>query len=1106
MKLLLRSLLFLVIMFAMLIIPIFIWLQSNAGNEVINKFITEYVEKETDNNYKVKVTNLMISFPLVIEVQKIAFSDKEGLFGIIEEFHIDVLPSLAWLWRIDVNEISAQKINLLRLPNSNVGSVDSVEVDRKKTEFIPGIAIQDIIVQKFVLSPELTGFVDEVTFGIQGYINVNSKTNKLNFQVQLKTNFTEDEVLDKKLSLIKDAILETKGTFNFANNSINIESFKFASLHSNIDGEMDINFSEDLLSGTVNYNSSILEQLFPDRKSLKSLCSGKIDFSGKLSTPYITTDGNISIIDGDQNYVQLPSLNWKSDFIFSKKGMNGKISFDGGVIKAQGEIGKDGSKLYLKNFTVNNAQTVISTASFLSDDKTKVASGILNIKSANIYEFKEFFPFLTKGKLDIKAIYEQNASGAKKLDIVGNVKRLASSLANCDFIDFDVGIKILEDLKLERADITAQSLVSDYGDFKSFSLKAREKDNFIDFVSQIESAELSLMNVKINSKLFISSLEENHDDRNMNLRFVNDVNGTMGGAKINTQEPITIIFGKVFSISAPDIKVDDGKLNLDLTLNDSQVKGNILVTKFPAAVGSKFLPASFDQSLISGNAELDGSKSAPVFNSVLEIAKTKSLDKENIATVLKLSSYIQNNNLSISAHALQEDQMIGTLNLQIPCTFSLLPFEFSLLKKDNISANLKLDKEVNILALLPLSGGHKLMGYLGGNVSITGNLESPVIDGMISVTKAEYKYQVYGIKMKDISAKIIAKNKNISIMNFIAQDSYSNVLEGSGDLSIYNELPFKFHINTKKFSFINSPYLQGEIGGALSISGNSTKALAKGKFDLGPMEIKIPEHFSDNIPTINIVKTINHDKTVREIHDEPYILDIDVDLNTKHQVYVRGCGVNTLLSGSLKITNNIANPHIFGKLKSVKGRYQEFGKFLTVREGVLTFNGPISPSTYLNIVGVTTSGDTEIRLILSGSIFEPDVTIESTPVLSQQEALSLLLFGNNPDNISTMQAVGLADGMRKLSGNGGGFDPLGLGRKILGVDDISIKNDNDTESSYVGVGKYLADKVYLEVEQGNQAFGTKTKIEVEVTPKISIEAITGEKGDSSFGVNWRFDY
>jgi hypothetical protein len=57
------------------------------------------------------------------------------------------------------------------------------------------------------------------------------------------------------------------------------------------------------------------------------------------------------------------------------------------------------------------------------------------------------------------------------------------------------------------------------------------------------------------------------------------------------------------------------------------------------------------------------------------------LDKESIVAVLKLSSHIQNNSLSIDANIVQENKVLGTLKLQIPCKFSLSPFEFSLLKK-----------------------------------------------------------------------------------------------------------------------------------------------------------------------------------------------------------------------------------------------------------------------------------------------------------------------------------------------------------------------------------------------------------------------------------------
>ena len=165
--------------------------------------------------------------------------------------------------------------------------------------------------------------------------------------------------------------------------------------------------------------------------------------------------------------------------------------------------------------------------------------------------------------------------------------------------------------------------------------------------------------------------------------------------------------------------------------------------------------------------------------------------------------------------------------------------------------------------------------------------------------------------------------------------------------------------------------------------------------------------------------------------NSPFNLDLDIKLNADKQVYVRGWGVDTQLKGKLHITGQATDPIITGSLKSERGRYQEFGKVLNVKEGVLNFDGPISPSPYLNIVGVTNVGDTEIRLVLSGSILNPDISIESSPAHSQETAFSKLLFGENPENISTFQALQLADGMRRLSGHGGGFDPLGLGRNHM---------------------------------------------------------------------------
>lgn len=97
--------------------------------------------------------------------------------------------------------------------------------------------------------------------------------------------------------------------------------------------------------------------------------------------------------------------------------------------------------------------------------------------------------------------------------------------------------------------------------------------------------------------------------------------------------------------------------------------------------------------------------------------------------------------------------------------------------------------------------------------------------------------------------------------------------------------------------------------------------------------------------------------------------------------------------------------------------------------------------------------------------------------------------------------------MRRLSTGQASTDPLQFSKKILKVDDIRLKQDKQNpENNSIGVGKYLTDKVYLEVEQGIETGATKTSIEAEISPKVSVEGSTENTGNSRVGVNWKHDY
>ena len=82
-KFLLRSLLFLTIIFAILLLSVLLWLKTESGIAMVTNFVSRSVEEATDYNYKVKIVNLRFSLPLGVKTQKIIFSDKEAEFLII---------------------------------------------------------------------------------------------------------------------------------------------------------------------------------------------------------------------------------------------------------------------------------------------------------------------------------------------------------------------------------------------------------------------------------------------------------------------------------------------------------------------------------------------------------------------------------------------------------------------------------------------------------------------------------------------------------------------------------------------------------------------------------------------------------------------------------------------------------------------------------------------------------------------------------------------------------------------------------------------------------------------------------------------------------------
>jgi len=953
-----KILIVLVLLFKLMIIAAAIWLKTDHAKTFLARTVIDVFKNEF--GLVAKIDNINISLPLIVDIDSFLVMDQEGEMGSVKNLHINILPSFFSLWEVTFWSISAEELTLNRVPQIKVNPNESSRL------FNPAIIIRKLSFNQVNIAPALTGLSRQFSFSLNSHVEYNNARQQLAFTT------------NGKLFLEKDSSFEILGSYDHNQGQMDIKYSKFSSEIANVTGKLFIDQKHNIINGEASHQSNFLKQLLdPKIQEYVGESKGEIKITGTAKNPQIIATGSIDI--------DVSPLVYDVRFLLSESGMEGMIKLDYEAMNATGNIAYKNNKLLLSNFITKGTDSE-KTANLTLDLNSLILTGKISVIDNTLEEIVKYFPVIHSGAMNMEAVFSSTDNVKQQLSLKGQITSLSTTIFHSDTVDIMLTSFDLWQGKFANLNILVKALdIKDFI-FDEVKIDAQLQNEDINVKGNVLSKQSLPINLSFDS-IFKSIYKKDVEPLSVPIEFViNRIGGEIGSAQIKNSSKVFLVIGNKTTFKLDNLKIDDGLLNIDASIDSSSMRMSALLKNVP-------------------------------INPFLTIT------------------------------------------------------------------------------------GHKIVGRLDGAIKAEGAINDPHLSGQLKLTNGKYDYKQYGIKLKDISSTIKANGQLINFSEILAKDRFGNNLQGDGKVSLTEQYAFSFNMVSKKFNPINTPYMYGELNGNILIHGDKTKATAKGKLTLGPFEIKIPERFKEKIPELNTKEVVIEEDKFN------YPVNFNIDLVTTDKVFIRGWGVDTRLNGNLKISGDNNRPIVKGILNTVRGRYQEFGKILTIKKGELIFDGPLSPSPFLNIIGVYVSGGTEIRLILSGPIVNPNLAIESTPAMSEERALSFLLFGANTEDISTFQALQLADGIRRLSGHGGGLDPLGFGRKLLRVDDINFKTDEaNPEKTSIGLGKYVTDKIYLEIERGRQADTTKLRIEVQITPKISIENVTKQEGNTSFGINWRFDY
>lgn len=474
---------------------------------------------------------------------------------------------------------------------------------------------------------------------------------------------------------------------------------------------------------------------------------------------------------------------------------------------------------------------------------------------------------------------------------------------------------------------------------------------------------------------------------------------------------------------------------------------------------------------------------------------------------------MQEGDLDMQARLMDEDKEMLAVHVDIPMHLSLEPFALDM--PDPLPLNGSVDSKLDLvkLALIFLPPDQTLSGFLLSDLKIAGSVTEPDIKGHLRLEDSFFEHLDAGLLLADITLDAFLDGTSLQIESLTATDGISGKIMGSGSLDFHpsGEMPWSFSVDMQDFRLLNQRLAVVNIDdGDLALTGGKSQADVSGKIVFDGIEINLPGPSPPGVVDLHVVTEINHpqarEETITTRPGAEFPVTLDIALEFPSRVFVRGRGLDSEWGGGLTITGKAEAPEIRGELQVQRGRLLLLDRrFDLERDSIIHLDGSYPPDPGVDIEAYLRQRDKMIHVHVYGPALDPEIVFSSDPPMPEDEILAWILFGRDLSTLTPFQAVALADSARTLAMGSSGPGVMDQVRSFIGVDDIDVTRDEEGHTQF-GMGKYVHERVYVEVKKGTSPGGDEVAVQIELSPRFSLESNVDSDSEGGVMLFWKYDY
>jgi len=394
-------------------------------------------------------------------------------------------------------------------------------------------------------------------------------------------------------------------------------------------------------------------------------------------------------------------------------------------------------------------------------------------------------------------------------------------------------------------------------------------------------------------------------------------------------------------------------------------------------------------------------------------------------------------------------------------------------------------------------------GRIDADIAIAGTVQKPEISGLVSGAQLAADIPAVGLKLKNGQLQVRpAPSGDITVDGAIVSGEGRLQFAGKADRSGRVDM----HVGGDRVLAADIPGARVIVTPNLNLVRTAERITLNGDVTIPEAAInlqKLPRGGEHAQAASSDVIVVDEQTREQEAEKAPVYAEITVNIGKK--VELTGFGLQANVEGALQVRESPGQPTLGSGEVRVAGKYKAYGQDLTIQRGQLLYAWTPLDNPNLNIEATRTVETVTAGLRIRGNAKSPELTVYSDPPMSQANALSYLVAGKPIDEIGAgdSDAGAMQSAARSLGVAGGGLLAKTLGKR-LGIDELSVKEDEMIGGAALTVGQYLSPRLYLSYGAGLFEPGDVITLRYKLSDQLALQTQRGPE-DTRAGIEYRIE-